>query len=187
MIDSKAVINQVQELQVILHEIHTKGMSLGESYQVAAIIKKLPPLWNDFKNYLKHKRKEMTLEDLIVRLRIEKDNLAYEKKVGKTFIETKANVVEHGQNPKKRKNPSNGQKQGPNDNKKFKGIYYVCDKPGHHAKDCRKRKDQGNTSKKPAQVNMTELDTLSTNVSGINPFAVVSEVNLVGNTREWLN
>ncbi|XXG72565.1 hypothetical protein AAC387_Pa07g1633 [Persea americana] len=94
MIDSKAVINQVQELQVILHEIHAEGMSFSESFQVAAIIEKLPPLWKDFKNYLKHKRKEMKLEDLIVRLTIEEDNRASEKKVGKNFTEARANVVE---------------------------------------------------------------------------------------------
>eukprot|EP00268_Persea_americana_P000700 TRINITY_DN10213_c2_g1_i2.p2 TRINITY_DN10213_c2_g1~~TRINITY_DN10213_c2_g1_i2.p2 ORF type:complete len:163 (+),score=33.31 TRINITY_DN10213_c2_g1_i2:4137-4625(+) len=146
MIDSKAVINQVQELQVILHEIHVEGMSFSESFQVATIIEKLPSLWKDFKNYLKHKRKEMKLEDLIVRLRIEEDNRASEKKAGKTFTEAKANVVEHGQNPKKKKNPPNGPKQGPNDNKKFKGKCYAYDKPSHHAKDCHKRKDQGNTS-----------------------------------------
>ena len=130
-------------------------MSLSESFQVAAIIEKLPPFWKDFKNYLKHKRKEMRLEDLIVRLRIEEDNRASEKKAGKTFTEAKAKVVEHGQNSKKRKNNPNGPKQGPKNNKKFKGNCYVCDKPGHRAKDCRRRKDQGNTSKKPAQANMT--------------------------------
>ena len=43
MVDSKTVISQVQELQVILHEIHAEGMSLSESFQVAAIIEKLPP------------------------------------------------------------------------------------------------------------------------------------------------
>ncbi|XXG73337.1 hypothetical protein AAC387_Pa07g2274 [Persea americana] len=75
---------------------------------------------------------------LIVKLRIEEDNHASKKKAGKTFIEAKANVVEHGQNPKKRKNNPNGPKQGPNDNKKFKGKCNVCDKPGHRAKDCRK-------------------------------------------------
>ena len=68
MLDSKTVISQVQDLQVILHEIHAEGMSLSESFQVTAIIEKLPPLWKEFKNYLKHKRKEMRLEDLIVRL-----------------------------------------------------------------------------------------------------------------------
>ncbi|XXG52098.1 hypothetical protein AAC387_Pa03g0500 [Persea americana] len=119
------------------------------------------------------------------KLRIEEDNCASEKKAGKTFTEVRANVVEQGQNSKKRNNPPSGPKQSPNDNKKFKGKCYVCDKPGHHAKDYHKRKDQGNTSKKPAQANTTELDTLSTDVSDINISAVVSEVNLVDNTREW--
>ncbi|XXG42142.1 hypothetical protein AAC387_Pa01g2480 [Persea americana] len=67
---------------------------------------------------------------LIVRLRIEEDNRASEKKAGKTFTEAMANVVEQGQNSKKRKNPPSGPKQSPNDNKKFKGKCYVCDKPG---------------------------------------------------------
>ena len=79
MIDSKIVANQVQELQVIIHEIHVEGMVLGESFQVAAVIKKLPLAWKNFKNYLKHKRKEMSLEDLVVRLRIEEDNRGYAK------------------------------------------------------------------------------------------------------------
>ncbi|KAK3014683.1 hypothetical protein RJ639_009812 [Escallonia herrerae] len=69
MVDSKTVISQVQEFQLILHDIHAEGMVLGESFQMAALIEKLSPTWKDFKNYLKHKRKEMKLEDLIVRLR----------------------------------------------------------------------------------------------------------------------
>ena len=42
---------------------------------------KLPPAWKDFKIYLKHKRKEMNVEELIVRLRIEEDNRRSEKRV----------------------------------------------------------------------------------------------------------
>ena len=38
MLDSKTVISQVQDLQVILHDIHVEGMSLSESFQVATII-----------------------------------------------------------------------------------------------------------------------------------------------------
>ena len=49
-------------------------MILSEDFQVATIIEKLSPKWKDFKNYLKHKRKEMSMKDLIVRLLIEEDN-----------------------------------------------------------------------------------------------------------------
>ena len=44
---------------------------LSETFHIAAIIEKLPLTWKDFKNYLKHKRNEMRIEDLIIRLRIE--------------------------------------------------------------------------------------------------------------------
>ena len=89
MVDSKTIKSQVQDLQVILHEIHAEGSVLSEFFQVAATIEKLPPNWKDFKNYLKHKRKEMKLEDLIVRLRIEEDNRVFEKKVGNHSMESK--------------------------------------------------------------------------------------------------
>ncbi|XP_075523986.1 uncharacterized protein LOC142556411 [Primulina tabacum] len=101
MVDSKSVINQVQELQMILHEIHGEGMTLSESFQVTAIVEKLPPAWKDFKNYLKHKRKEMNIEELIFRLRIEEDIKSSERRLF-YLVATKTNVVEHGQSSKKR-------------------------------------------------------------------------------------
>ena len=183
MLDTKTVINQVQDLQVILHDILAEEMSLNESFQVAAIIENLSLLWKEFKNYLKHKRKEMRLEDLIVRLRIEEDNRASEKKAGKGFMESKANVVEQGQtshNHKKRKHNGNGPKQGPT--KKFQRKCYVFNKKGHRAKDCRSHKEQGNPKKKRPQANVTEVD----DVSNMNLSVVVSEVNFIGsNTKEW--
>ncbi|GJQ95331.1 putative reverse transcriptase domain-containing protein [Tanacetum coccineum] len=45
MVDSKNVISQVQDLQILLHDIHAEGMTLSETFQVAAIIEKLPPSW----------------------------------------------------------------------------------------------------------------------------------------------
>ena len=187
MLDFKFVISQVQDLQVILHDIYAEGMSLSESFQVAAIIEKLSPLWKEFKNYLKHKWKEMRLEDLIVRLRIEEENRASEKKAGKAIMESKANVMEQGQTShinKKRKHNGNGPKQGPT--KKFQGKCYVCNKQGHRVKDCHNRKDQGNPKKKRPQANVTEVDGLLNDVSDMNLSAVVSEVNFIGsNTKEW--
>ena len=79
MVDSKNVISHVQDLQVLLHDIHAEGMTMSEAFQVSAIIEKLHPGWVKFKNYLKHKRKEMSVEDLVVRLRIEEDNKLAQK------------------------------------------------------------------------------------------------------------
>jgi hypothetical protein len=63
-----------------LHDIYDEGMILSESFQVTAIIEKLPPPWKDFINYLKHKHMETRVEDLILRLRIEEDNKLSERR-----------------------------------------------------------------------------------------------------------
>ena len=88
---------------------------LSETFQVAAIIEKLPPTWKDFKNYLKKKRKEMSIEDLIIRLHIEEDNRGFEKKMAHNPGDAKANFVEHGQCSKFKKanNKRKGNKLGP--------------------------------------------------------------------------
>ncbi|XP_075499434.1 uncharacterized protein LOC142537833 [Primulina tabacum] len=181
MVDSKPVISQVQELQVILHEIHGEGMPLSESFQVAAIVQKLPPAWKDFKNCLKHKRKEMNVEELIVRLRIEEDNKSSERRLFSP-VAAKANVVEHSQSSKKRPFSSSNRKlnMGPKggvSKKKFSGKCYNCDGMGHKASDCKK-------PKRNREVNVVE--NISQEVSNMNLCAVISEVNLVGsNPREW--
>lgn len=57
-------------------------MVFNEFLQFASIIEKLLPGWIDFKNYLKHKKKEMTMEELVVHLHIEEDNQMALKKDG---------------------------------------------------------------------------------------------------------
>ena len=54
-------------------------------------MEKLPPAWRDFKNYVKHKRKELKLKDLIVRFRIE--DRKSEKRSNKNSYEAKTNVI----------------------------------------------------------------------------------------------
>ena len=88
---------------------------LSENFQVATIIEKLSPTWKYFKNYLKHKRKEMSIEDMIIRLRIEEDNRGSEKKGIQNSGEAEANFVENGQSSKFKKanNKGKGNKLGP--------------------------------------------------------------------------
>ena len=42
MVDSKTVMSQVNEYQMILHNLAAEGMVLGEPFQVAALVEKLP-------------------------------------------------------------------------------------------------------------------------------------------------
>ena len=81
---------------------------LSETFQVTVIIEKLPLAWKDFKNYIKHKGKEMSIEDLIIRLRIEEDNMGFEKKGAHNPSEANANFVEHGRGSKFKKANNKG-------------------------------------------------------------------------------
>lgn len=38
MVDSKTVVDQVQELQIMFHDIHAEGMQVCETFQVATLI-----------------------------------------------------------------------------------------------------------------------------------------------------
>ncbi|CAN6720600.1 unnamed protein product [Malus baccata var. baccata] len=82
---------------------------------VGAIIEKLQTSWNDFKIYLNHKRREMNMEDLILRLRVEEDHRKADHYGGFAAIEANANYVE-GRNfkakPKKNKAPKTKQFDG---------------------------------------------------------------------------
>ncbi|TYJ98000.1 hypothetical protein E5676_scaffold487G00230 [Cucumis melo var. makuwa] len=80
MTDDRSVEAQSHEIQKIAHEIINEGMPLDDQFQVTIIIDKLPLLWKDFKNTLRHKTKEFSLENLITRLKIEEEAKKRDKK-----------------------------------------------------------------------------------------------------------
>ncbi|KAF3669803.1 putative phosphoserine aminotransferase, chloroplastic-like [Capsicum annuum] len=147
---------------------------VNDDFQVPVIVEKLPPLWKDFKNYLKHKRKEMAVEELFVRLRIEEDNKASERRSKRNSTINGAHIVEDDQNNfkkrKKAKQESNQTK------KKFKGKCFNCGKIGHKSTDCRAPKKE----KKKDQANMIESNKECDDLC-----AMFSECNLTGNPSEW--
>ena len=178
MVDSKTVGSQVQELQLILHDLIAEDIVVNEAFQVAAMIEKLPPSWNDFKNYLKHKRKEMKLEDLVIRLKIEEDNKNVEKKSRKSSTIIGVNIVEEAPTKDKKLKNSNGQKSEQYKNK-FGGNCYNYGKAGHRSSDCRAPRKDKNKGKDKSQANIVEkmedVDDLST---------MILECNLVGHSKE---
>ncbi|VFQ86132.1 unnamed protein product [Cuscuta campestris] len=132
----------------------------SEAFQVAAIIHVLPPTWDEFRSYLKLKRKEMTLEQLLVRLRIREEGLTREKKV----VVSKANVVEHplkegsSKGPKPNKDKKKIGPKGGVAKTKFAGKCYNCGITGHCSSECRKKPQKKKQKKEEALC--SELDAM---------------------------
>ncbi|XP_024164443.1 uncharacterized protein LOC112171495 [Rosa chinensis] len=92
MVDAKSVVKQVEELQVIVHELDEEGMGLNSNFLVGSVIEKFPPSWKDFKVYLKHLTEDMNFEQLILKLRVEEDRRKNER-AGDTSMEPTTNTV----------------------------------------------------------------------------------------------
>ncbi|XP_070039067.1 uncharacterized protein [Nicotiana tomentosiformis] len=140
----KFVAAKFLDYKMVDSKIFIEGHVINEAFQVAAMIEKLPPLWKDFKNYLKHKRKEMSFEDLIVQLRIEEDNKVAEKKGRGNSTIMGANIVEDRKRKKAYEPKSNPSK------KQFNENCYNCGKARHRSADCRapkKDKKKGQAKK----------------------------------------
>ena len=127
----------------------------------------------------------MSIEDLIIRLSIEKYNRESKKKGAHNLSEAKANFVEHGQSSKFKKanNKGKGSKLGPkgeiSKKKKFQGKCFNYEKQGHKSLDCRLLK---RNKHKEAIVD----DGITMDMSDIDLIAVISKVNLVGsNPKKW--
>ncbi|GJZ36684.1 DNA polymerase zeta catalytic subunit-like protein [Tanacetum coccineum] len=159
MNDAKPVVKQVEELQIIVHEMEVEGMGINSNFLVGSIIEKLPQSWKNFKLYLKHLTDDMSFEQLVLKIRVEEDNRMIEK-ADANSIEPNANLVGESSSKSKSNHKNKGKngggsgqkysKDGKKDytqqkNNNFKKVYHcwVCGKPGHKAKDCRHKKEHG--------------------------------------------
>ena len=202
MVDNKPIMEQVHEYENLVADILSEGMQMCAVLQANFLIEKLPDSWSSYRNHLKHKKKDLTLEELVSHMNIEEANRLKDKpKAPPAENSVRANLAESvavadrfkkgesSSGPKKdKKGPTrptnqNFKKQGKPVDKSKQGCY-VCGKPGHRAYQCYNRKDDHKGPPKPnggqpqQQANVAE--------TGDNLTAMITEANFVGNKVEWL-
>ncbi|GKV35098.1 hypothetical protein SLEP1_g43411 [Rubroshorea leprosula] len=95
MIDNKSVMEQFREIEKLLNSFKQYDMKMDESIVVSSIIDKLSHAWKDFKRTLKHKKEDISLENLANSLRLEEQNRVENEKELKVQV-SDVHVLEEG-------------------------------------------------------------------------------------------
>lgn len=131
----------------------------------------------------KYKKKQMSLENAIIYIKIEENNIirdAFDKV--KEFY-SNANLIENTLQPNKKHNNLNNKHL--NNSKRLiakkKCHSFVCRKIRYYANQCKHKAMRNEDNKKPPKANMIEGkgdDIIAT--------IVVSDVNMVNGRKDWL-
>ncbi|XP_074266816.1 uncharacterized protein LOC141590104 [Silene latifolia] len=193
MVDGKPIMEQVHIYENLCADVVNEGMKLDEIYLANVLLEKFHPSWNEYKNHLKHKKKDLSLQELIGHMRTEEYNRLNDQLVQLSLTTTKANRVEtvRSSNGDKLKGKGKakagqGQAKGQNAKKSSQGKFtkpttkiqkpkqnllcYICGKPGHKAYQC--------PQKKVDEANLPDKDDIIA--------VVVVEANLVANASDWI-
>lgn len=196
MVDDKPIMDQLHDYENLTADVLNEGMKLCEIFQANVLLEKFPPSWTDYRNQLKHKKRDLTLQELISHMRTEEANRLKDKNL--SFPNFNANLVESSvssgkeksQVPANKRSFKNNKQKASHFNKGDKKIMkrsaqfncYVCGKPGHKAYQCFKRQGQEQGPDKPGsksgnQVHLAETDDI---------IVAVVETNLVENKSDWV-
>ncbi|KAH0709267.1 hypothetical protein KY284_010694 [Solanum tuberosum] len=194
MVDNKPIMEQVHEYENLTADIFNVDMKMCEIFQANILLEKFPPSWSDYRNQLKHKEKNLTLQELISHMRTEEVNRLKDKLETLSLNSCKVNLVESsgtvvkgrfkGKQKKVLKNEHVKKKKQFNKPEsqiqKSKGPCFVCGKVGHRAAKCYQRKGQDSNQEGQSDVQAHLAKSNEVIV------AVVVEANMVANKTDWV-
>ncbi|KAL0327337.1 UNVERIFIED_CONTAM: hypothetical protein Sangu_1811700 [Sesamum angustifolium] len=102
IVDGKSIMDQVHEYENIVADVLNEDMKMCEILQANVLLEKFHPSWNDYRNHLKHKKRDLTLQELISHMRTEEANRLKDKEISNYSFSIKANLVEPSESSKDR-------------------------------------------------------------------------------------
>src|SRR6266540_4879406 len=94
MVNNQFVVEQAHEIQCIARELELLKCTLLDKFVAGCIIAKPPPSWRNFATVLKHKRQEISVENLIASLDVEEKAKAKDTSEKGVEGQSSANMVQ---------------------------------------------------------------------------------------------
>ena len=93
MIKDRDISSQIHAYHLLINDLAIEDIKLHESFMAGYLVETLPESWKDYKNNMKHKRKQMSLEDVIIHIRIEERNRNRDNVERAKELSSKTNVI----------------------------------------------------------------------------------------------
>lgn len=100
MVDARLIGDQLHIFQDHIRYLDSKCSKFSDKFKVSNLINKFPPSWSDFAREFHHNQSSLTLNNVIVKVRIENEHSQNER--CKTEISPKFNLAEESKNPNRR-------------------------------------------------------------------------------------
>ena len=135
MVNNHSIVEQAYEIQVLVKELKLLKCPLPDKFMAGCINAKLSSSWRNFATTLKHKRHEISVENLIASLDIEEKDWAKDASEKGGEGNSSANMVQknypHSKNKKAAHKPVKTTIFKKKKNINTKGACFTCGEGGH--------------------------------------------------------